>query len=110
MVVILSSSLLLLLLLFFLLLLPPSLLRIHQSITGPRPLPRVAPTLSSINSHLYLFGGRQGVEMGEGALDELWRVDTTGLLMGSSGSGVQWEKVVAKNDPPRARSFHQMVR
>lgn len=74
---------------------------LSQEPVGPHPSPRVAPALAPIGTVLYLFGGRQGIEMGEGALDELWRVDV-------SKPTLEWEKVEVATGP-MARSFHQMV-
>lgn len=67
------------------------------------PSPRIAPGLASVGESLWLFGGRHGVDMGEGALDELWRFDSASL---------RWTLVqqsTAQAGGPSPRSFHQMV-
>jgi hypothetical protein len=50
---------------------------------------------------LFVFGGRQGVEMGEGALGDLWSFDL---------QNATWTHVESSNPAPSPRSFHQMVR
>jgi hypothetical protein len=67
---------------------------------GPRPEPRVAHTASVVedSSKIFIFGGRSGKDMGEGAFDDLHQFDTSSNL---------WSLVTdAKGTPPQKRSFH----
>lgn len=81
------------------------LFAVWQDPSSAKPSARVAPGLVSVSSSsLWLFGGRQGIDMGEGALDDLWRFDLDTL---------KWSCVqesTEKAGGPTKRSFHQMVR
>jgi hypothetical protein len=53
--------------------------------------------------YAYVFGGRQGVSMGEAAMNDLWRYDCEAFT---------WEEVKPAEgsaSPPEARSFHAMA-
>ncbi|GAX84212.1 hypothetical protein CEUSTIGMA_g11635.t1 [Chlamydomonas eustigma] len=67
---------------------------------GLRPEPRVAHTAAVVqdSSSIYIFGGRSGKEMGEGAFDDLHLFDTSTSM---------WSLVTdEKGTPPPKRSFH----
>ena len=63
------------------------------------PQPRNACTMTSIGNNLYVFGGRTGMDMGEGSLSDLYVFDT-----GTS----EWSRAEAGSPPP-ARSYHTMT-
>lgn len=67
--------------------------------TGTKPSPRVAHAQIIQNNVLWVWGGRQGEEMGDGDLDDLYRINLSTLV---------WEHLTAKGDLPVKRSFHQM--
>ncbi|GAB4817934.1 hypothetical protein N2152v2_004980 [Parachlorella kessleri] len=69
--------------------------------TGDVPAPRNAPAAAAIGSKVYYFGGRSGIDMGEGSLDELYAFDV---------ATNRWSKVEPRGGvcPPR-RSYHAMV-
>ena len=43
---------------------------------GTAPSARIAPTLAVVGESIYVFGGRMGIDMDEGALGDLHRFDT----------------------------------
>ncbi|KAK7108053.1 uncharacterized protein [Littorina saxatilis] len=61
---------------------------------------RNAHASAVVGSSIYIFGGRQGVEMGEGSLADMHRLDTT------TGT---WSEVKMTGDIPEARSYHRMT-
>jgi hypothetical protein len=67
--------------------------------TGDIPAPRNAPTAAAVGSKIYFFGGRTGIEMGEGSLDELFSFDT---------ATNEWARLEPQGGPPK-RSYHAMV-
>lgn len=67
--------------------------------TGDSPSPRIAHAQIIENNVLWVWGGRQGEEMGEGDLCDLFKLDLTSL---------KWENLTATGDFPPPRSFHQM--
>lgn len=52
-----------------------------------------------IGSSLYIYGGRQGVNVGDGDLNDMHKLDL------STG---EWSAIAPGNEGPSARSFHQM--
>ena len=68
--------------------------------SGSRPAPRLAHAQAVVGSSLYIFGGREGVSMGEGALNDMYVLDT---------SSFAWTLVSPEGAVPEARSFHKMV-
>jgi len=69
--------------------------------TGEPPAPRIAHSQAVIGNKIYVFGGRQGLTVGEAALNDLhcFDVDTK-----------KWTEVLKPNETfPPERSFHQMV-
>lgn len=66
------------------------------------PGPRVAATMAALGEKLYLYGGRTGVDMTEGAKSDLYVFDTTTS---------SWAPVaVADGSPqPPPRSYHSMA-
>merc|ERR1711976_283244 len=67
--------------------------------TGDKPSSRVAHAQIIQDNVLWVWGGRQGEEMGDGDLDDLYRINLTDLV---------WEKLTATGDLPVKRSFHQI--
>lgn len=75
------------------------------------PPPRVAHAQAVYNdSILYVFGGRDGIEMSERAMGDLWKLDCS---QESSETEWTWSLVTPNLDegdsPPEPRSFHQML-
>ena len=61
------------------------------------PPARNAHAQALIGTDLWVFGGRTSVEMGEGALDDIWRFDTVAEV---------WHGPVASGGAPAPRSYH----
>ncbi|OEU06467.1 galactose oxidase [Fragilariopsis cylindrus CCMP1102] len=56
------------------------------------------------DSQIYIFGGRAGISMGEAAMNDLWRLDS------SSRTWTLVKPDLEHGDaPPEVRSFHKMV-
>ncbi|KAI8475700.1 MAG: kelch repeat protein [Monoraphidium minutum] len=68
---------------------------------GVSPGPRIAAAMASVGSKIYLFGGRTGVEMSEGARDDL-------LVFDTAAPAPAWSvaPTPAGAPPPPARSYH----
>lgn len=64
------------------------------------PACRVAHAQAAVGDQLYIFGGRQGIQVSELPLNDLWRFDT---ICNS------WTLITPFNDAPPARSFHKMI-
>jgi len=69
---------------------------------GEPPSPRIAHAQAVIGDNIYIFGGREGVEMGEGPLNDLHCYNT----VSNTWSGVIQPTNVASTPP--SRSFHKM--
>eukprot|EP00041_Stephanoeca_diplocostata_P014199 m.255604 g.255604 ORF g.255604 m.255604 type:complete len:371 (+) comp19622_c0_seq2:17-1129(+) len=69
-----------------------------QGATKP-PL-RIAHSQCVIGSDIYIFGGRQGITMGESPLNDCFAYSTTDST---------WKELLPEGDVPSARSFHCMV-
>ncbi|EFJ44314.1 kelch repeat protein [Volvox carteri f. nagariensis] len=67
---------------------------------GEPPSPRVAHSAAAIGNTLYIFGGRSGLDMGEGASNDLYAFD----LETST-----WSQLQPKGDLPPKRSYHTMT-
>lgn len=61
---------------------------------------RNAHASAVVGSCIYMFGGRQGINMGENSLADLYKLDT------DTGA---WSEVSMAGDVPQARSYHSMV-
>lgn len=71
------------------------------STLGNKPPPRIAHAQAVIGSTIYVFGGRQGIQMEESPLNDLHSYDTKSRT---------WSQVETKaGSPPTARSFHRLV-
>ena len=70
------------------------------------PAPRVAHAQASIGDKIYIFGGRQGITMGEKALNDMWVLDCSGKAGDESWSEITYNST---SNPPEARSFHKMI-
>ncbi|TFK50737.1 hypothetical protein OE88DRAFT_1746957 [Heliocybe sulcata] len=89
--------------------LPPS--------SGSAPLPRVGATVvwSRKDKHVYMWGGRGGVDMAPLGADEIgvWKGSLSTATEGTAAklASVRWEKVTATNDgdAPESRSYHASV-
>eukprot|EP00775_Hariotina_reticulata_P003513 gene3513-3783_t len=71
---------------------------------GTSPGPRVAATMVAVGNKIYLFGGRTGIDMGEGAQSDLFVFDTCTLT---------WTPLPQQQDDlaaaPPPRSYHAMA-
>eukprot|EP00577_Skeletonema_sp_RCC1716_P021590 CAMPEP_0113420872 /NCGR_PEP_ID=MMETSP0013_2-20120614/27573_1 /TAXON_ID=2843 ORGANISM="Skeletonema costatum, Strain 1716" /NCGR_SAMPLE_ID=MMETSP0013_2 /ASSEMBLY_ACC=CAM_ASM_000158 /LENGTH=371 /DNA_ID=CAMNT_0000308407 /DNA_START=460 /DNA_END=1571 /DNA_ORIENTATION=+ /assembly_acc=CAM_ASM_000158 len=74
------------------------------------PPSRVAHAQAAVGNTIYIFGGRNGIEMGENAMNDMWMLtvheDTT--------TTAKWTQINASSDDttsvlPEARSFHKMI-
>ena len=67
---------------------------------GDSPTPRVGHAQCSARDHMFVFGGRTDVDMGEGNLNDLWAFNP---------AKSDWTKFESTNGttPPEARSFHR---
>lgn len=70
------------------------------------PSSRVAHAQASVGDAVYVFGGRNGIEMKEQAMNDLWKLEVV-----SSGDerSAKWTEVTPAGDLPEARSFHKMI-
>lgn len=68
--------------------------------SGTPPSPRVAHAAAAIGSNLWFYGGRRGVAMGEGALGDLFVLDT---MTGA------WTSLPTQGTAPPDRSYHAMT-
>ncbi|KAK3092884.1 hypothetical protein FSP39_008380, partial [Pinctada imbricata] len=64
------------------------------------PSPVNAASVAAVGSKIYVFGGRTGVDMGQGDTDQMDVFDTTELV---------WNRVEGKGDKPSPRSYHAMT-
>ena len=69
-------------------------------VTGPKPSPRFGHCAAFVDDKLYVFGGRTGITMGEGALSDIQCLDTNTKT---------WSEVKVTGDIPEARSFSAMT-
>ncbi|GLC37373.1 hypothetical protein PLESTB_001594300 [Pleodorina starrii] len=67
---------------------------------GEPPSPRVAHSAASVGNTLYVFGGRCGLEMGEGAMNDLYAFDVATST---------WSRLEAQGPLPPKRSYHTMT-
>lgn len=72
-----------------------------NSIATNNPPPRLAHGQCVIDNKVYIFGGRQGVEIGEGALKDLYSYD----IITNHWDG----PIEAKGETPEIRSFHKII-
>ncbi|PNH10707.1 Nitrile-specifier protein 5 [Tetrabaena socialis] len=67
---------------------------------GEPPIPRVAHAAAAVGSTLYAFGGRSGLEMGEGASNDLFSFHIPSAT---------WTRLTPNGPPPPLRSYHTMT-
>ncbi|KAG2440042.1 hypothetical protein HXX76_004157 [Chlamydomonas incerta] len=67
---------------------------------GDAPPPRVAHAAAAVGNMLYVFGGRNGLEMGEGASNQLHAFDT---------ATATWRLLAPGGPTPAERSYHTMT-
>jgi len=65
-----------------------------------QPAPRIAHSQATIGNRIYIFGGRQGIDMGESSLNDLFYFDIETKT---------WTQIPGNDTFPAERSFHQMV-
>mmetsp|Transcript_6975 Transcript_6975/g.7981 ORF Transcript_6975/g.7981 Transcript_6975/m.7981 type:complete len:365 (-) Transcript_6975:50-1144(-) len=69
------------------------------------PPARIGHSQAVINDKIFIFGGRQGIEMKEQALDDLWVLDCSGAIGTEAWSQVS----TGAHKGPGPRSFHKMI-
>ena len=69
---------------------------------GSSPSPRIAHGQAAIGNRIWIFGGRNGVHMGEGPRNDIYYFDTT--IMSWTGPVIASTETI-----PPPRSFHKMV-
>jgi hypothetical protein len=76
--------------------------------SGAAPPPSIAPTVVAVGTRLYLFGGRTAVDMQQGVLGDVYRLDTT-----THTWSLAWSRAAASSggggaaaDCPAPRSYH----
>ncbi|WIA40680.1 hypothetical protein OEZ86_004378 [Tetradesmus obliquus] len=74
---------------------------------GACPGPRVAATMAAIGSKIYLFGGRTGIDMGEGATGDLFVLDTATATWAAAQPSTDCSSSTPAAPP--ARSYHAMA-
>mmetsp|Transcript_14728 Transcript_14728/g.21839 ORF Transcript_14728/g.21839 Transcript_14728/m.21839 type:complete len:435 (+) Transcript_14728:48-1352(+) len=82
----------------------------NAAITPPS---RVAHAQAAVGNTIYIFGGRNGIEMGENAMNDMWMLtlheDET------TAATAKWTQINASSNDtpsdvlPEARSFHKMI-
>jgi hypothetical protein len=88
--------------------------------SSDRPSPRVAHAQASINDNtIYIFGGRNGIEMGENAMNDMWMLKIVDASGDNGEVKVKWTQIHPSqqqqdddnnsNVIPEARSFHKMI-
>ena len=75
---------------------------------GPAPSLRVAHAQAAVGDDVYVFGGRNGIEMGENALNDMWKLQ---IVTSDDGNvRAEWTEITLVGDEvPEARSFHKMI-
>ncbi|XP_069104002.1 uncharacterized protein [Argopecten irradians] len=68
--------------------------------SGDVPVPHNAHTAVAVGHVMYVFGGRTGINMGEGSFNDLYAFDTRNNM---------WTLLKPKGVAPSARSFHAMT-
>ena len=68
-----------------------------------RPMARIGNASCVVNHKLYVFGGRTGIEMGEGSLNDLYEYDTETNIWN------QLKPNLISNENPPPRSYHTMT-
>ncbi|KAL9191288.1 hypothetical protein ACHAXT_000994 [Thalassiosira profunda] len=72
-------------------------------VDGAAPPPRVAHSQAAVGDAVYVYGGRGGIEMGEGALSDMWKLEITNAT-------AKWTEIApVGSEQPEARSFHKMI-
>lgn len=71
--------------------------------SGAAPPPCIAPTVVAVGTSLYLFGGRTAVDMQQGVLGDVYRLDTT-----THTWSLAWSRAETAGDDcaPAPRSYH----
>jgi len=76
---------------------------------GAAPSSRIAHSQAAVGDAVYIFGGRGGVDIGETALGDVWKLE---LVDGVENEvRAMWTEITpsASSESPEARSFHKMV-
>jgi len=69
-------------------------------IKGDPPVSRNAHAAAEVGRNIYIFGGRSGITMGEGSLNDMHMFDTEERT---------WKSITPKGNSPDQRSYHVMT-
>ena len=72
------------------------------------PPSRVAHAQAAVGNSIYIFGGRNGIEMGENAMNDMWMLQ---IDENEERTTANWTQINASSSSsiPSARSFHKMI-
>eukprot|EP00986_Skeletonema_menzelii_P007805 scaffold3105_cov213-Skeletonema_menzelii.AAC.7 len=70
------------------------------------PPSRVAHAQAAVGNSIYIFGGRNGIEMGENAMNDMWMLQ---IDENEERTTANWTQINASSSIPSARSFHKMI-
>jgi len=75
---------------------------------GVAPSSRIAHSQAAVGDAVYVFGGRGGVDIGETALNDLWKLE---IIDAEGEYRARWTEITpaAGSELPEARSFHKMI-
>ena len=73
---------------------------VKLNVKGQAPCARIAHAAAVVEKKLFIFGGRTGIDMGEGSLNDLHCFNTETLT---------WSEIKCQGQVPSARSYHAMV-
>ena len=75
------------------------------------PPARVAHSQAVVGDTVYIFGGRSGIDIGETALGDMWKLDIVSSSQDDEGCTAKWTEITPNGDgdKPGARSFHKMI-
>lgn len=77
--------------------------------TSSTPPSRVAHAQAAVGNTIYVFGGRNGIEMGENAMNDMWMLEID-ENDGTARPTANWTQINASSSNiPSARSFHKMI-
>eukprot|EP00984_Skeletonema_dohrnii_P021604 scaffold10845_cov103-Skeletonema_dohrnii-CCMP3373.AAC.1 len=84
----------------------------NDAITPPS---RVAHAQAAVGNTIYIFGGRNGIEMGENAMNDMWMLTLHDETTTTATITAKWTQINASSNDtpsdvlPEARSFHKMI-
>lgn len=73
------------------------------------PPSRVAHAQAAVGNNIYIFGGRNGIEMGENAMNDMWMLQVDDITENNTAMMIRWTQISQGDNIPEARSFHKMI-